>query len=150
MFQRWQKEHVCFLTMVKIPFHDIQVIGRCHMSICSIHMLKYVVFSLYFFSDMIEKHALLCFFLYISIFCCRLWGIFPFLWHALWSAVLVLFGWYISLSSWGWGWKDAAFKTRISSQVYWVITEITWDFVVPFTWPIPSNRVSFLCSGSCI
>lgn len=37
------------------------------MSICSIHMLKYVVFLLYFFSDMIEKHALLCFFLYLSI-----------------------------------------------------------------------------------
>lgn len=48
-------ERKWFLTMLKIPFHDMEVIGRCHVSISSVHMLKCVIFLLYFFSDVIEK-----------------------------------------------------------------------------------------------
>lgn len=45
MFQRWWEEHDWFLTMVKIPFHDTEVIGRCYMSISSMHMLKLTLYS---------------------------------------------------------------------------------------------------------
>lgn len=61
-------ERKCFLTMLKIPFHDMEVIGRCHVSISSVHMLKCVIFLLYFFSDMIEKCTIMFFSIGFHIF----------------------------------------------------------------------------------
>lgn len=60
-FKDDRKNMIVFLTMVKIPFHDMEVIGRCHTSNSSMHMLNCVVFLLCFFSDMKKAHALLCF-----------------------------------------------------------------------------------------
>lgn len=136
--------------MVKIPFHDLEVIGRCHTSNSNMHMLKCVVFLLYSFPDMKKAHALLCFLsIHCHIFLKTLgdisFSLTPSVKCCPYAAQVKPLPKQL-----GWEWKDAAFQTHIISEACWVITEITWDFVIHFTWPIPSNRVSFLCSGSCI